>query len=51
VLPVFAARAAETTLTVDDPDEEISAARWFADLPEDTRDREELLAWRDRTLF
>jgi 8-oxo-dGTP diphosphatase len=51
VLPLFAARAAETTLTVDDPDDEISAARWFYDLPEDTRDREELLAWRDRTLF
>lgn len=51
VLPVFAAAAEETTLSVRDPDGEISAARWFPfeDLPADTRDRADLLAWRDRT--
>ena len=50
VLPIFEAAAPATDLTVEDPDDEISAARWFADLPEDTRDREQLLAWRDRRL-
>lgn len=50
VLPVFAARAETTDPTVEDPDGEISAARWFADLPKDTRDREDLLAWRERAL-
>jgi 8-oxo-dGTP diphosphatase len=49
VLPVFAARS-EDAPTVADPDGEISAARWFDDLPADTRDREELLAWRERAL-
>lgn len=48
VLPVFAARAAETDTEVRDPDDEISEARWFADLPPDTRDREDIQAWRDR---
>lgn len=50
VLPVFAAKAIETEPKVNDPDDEISAARWFRDLPEDTRDREHILAWRERTL-
>ena len=50
VLPVFAARAETTETAIDDPDGEISAARWFAELPPDTRDREELLAWRERAL-
>ena len=50
VMPVFAARAETTTPEVADPDEEISEARWFDDLPEDTRDREDLLAWRKRVL-
>lgn len=50
VLPVFAARAETTELEVRDPDGEISDARWFTDLPEDTRDRAELLTWRDRAL-
>lgn len=50
VLPVFAARAAETDPEVRDPDGEISAARWFRDLPEDTRDREDILAWREHAL-
>ena len=47
VLPVFEATADETALSIDDPDGEISAARWFDELPEDTRDREELLRWRE----
>ncbi|MFB6141832.1 MAG: NUDIX hydrolase [Halorientalis sp.] len=50
VLPVFAAAAESTDVAVRDPDDEISEARWFRDLPEDTRDREEILAWRDRAL-
>ena len=51
VLPVFAARAADgATPTADDPDGEISEARWFDTLPDDTRDRADLRAWRERTL-
>lgn len=50
VLPVFAARAETTDPVVNDPDGEISAARWFAELPPDTRDRDQLLAWRERAL-
>jgi 8-oxo-dGTP diphosphatase len=50
VLPVFAAAAETVDLAVDDPDGEISAASWFpfSDLPSDTRDRADLLAWRER---
>jgi 8-oxo-dGTP diphosphatase len=46
LLPVFAASAESTATTVADPDEEISAARWFepSELPADTRDREDLIA-------
>lgn len=50
VLPVFEAQALTTEPEVRDPDEEISDARWFARLPQDTRDREDLLAWRDAAL-
>lgn len=50
VLPIFAAEAESTRITISDPDDEISAARWFADPPEDTRDREDILAWRERVL-
>ncbi|MFB6179601.1 MAG: NUDIX hydrolase [Halorientalis sp.] len=46
VLPVFEGRARSTDLAIDDPDEEIADARWFDDLPADTRDREELRQWR-----
>jgi 8-oxo-dGTP diphosphatase len=49
VMPVFGARAAETTLDVSDPDGEITDARWFDALPEDTRDRGHLREWRQRT--
>jgi len=49
VLPIFEAEVpADGTPEADDPDGEISAARWFEELPADTRDREQLLAWRDR---
>lgn len=50
LIPVFEARAESVDPVVDDPDGEISAARWFARLPEDTRDRDDLLAWRERVL-
>jgi len=50
VLPLFEARAETAAPTVADPDGEITDARWFDDLPEDTRDREDLLAWRERAL-
>jgi ADP-ribose pyrophosphatase YjhB (NUDIX family) len=47
VLPVFAAEPVGTDLSVEDPDDEISDARWFPadDLPADTRDREHILDW------
>lgn len=48
VMPVFQAQALTTTPSVDDPDGEISEARWFDELPEDTRDRADLVAWRER---
>ncbi len=48
VMPVFRAAAGAGTAepTVADPDDEIVAARWFAPeaVPEDTRDREDVLA-------
>ncbi|MFB6118944.1 NUDIX domain-containing protein [Halosegnis sp.] len=49
VMPVFAA-AATGEPSVADPDGEISEARWFEELPADTRDRADLLRWRDRYL-
>ncbi|WP_302082866.1 NUDIX hydrolase [Salinibaculum rarum] len=50
VLPVFEATVHRESddPTVADPDDEITAAQWFSDLPEDTRDREQLRRWRDR---
>jgi len=48
VMPVYAARAPSATPEAADPDGEITAAGWFRELPEDTRDREDLLAWRRR---
>jgi 8-oxo-dGTP diphosphatase len=50
VLPVFAARANTVETDVCDPDGEISEARWFTDLPDDTRDRDDLLTWRTSAL-
>lgn len=50
VIPVYAAEASTRELSVDDPDEEITAAEWFDELPRDTRDREHLQAWREREL-
>ncbi len=46
VLPVYEAAAGSSDLTVSDPDGEITAARWFDELPDDTRDREQLREWR-----
>lgn len=50
VLPVFQACARSTELEVRDPDGEISDARWFEELPEDTRDRAEIAEWREKRL-
>jgi 8-oxo-dGTP diphosphatase len=53
VLPVFAAEATETdpdALDVSDPDGEISSAKWFDTLPEDTRDRAAVEQWREQAL-
>ncbi len=52
ILPIFEAAvdSMAITPTADDPDGEISDAQWFGDLPEDTRDREQLLTWRRRDL-
>jgi len=45
VLPVFAGVADGADPEVCDPDDEISAAAWFEDLPRDTRDRAVLQDW------
>lgn len=46
VVPVYAAEARGADLEVTDPDGEISDARWFQELPPDTRDREHIREWR-----
>ena len=50
VLPIYEAHAAETTLTVEDPDGEITDAGWYESLPDDTRDRDVLARWCERNL-
>lgn len=50
VLPLFEVETEPIEPTVDDPDDEITKARWFDDLPEDTRDREQLERWRNERL-
>lgn len=50
VLPIFVAKANTTETNICDPDDEISKARWFTELPEDTRDRDDLITWRTRAL-
>jgi len=50
VLPVFAARAEPVEPEVLDPDDEISAADWFGELPPDTRDRPVLASWLEDRL-
>ena len=50
VMPVFEARTTATDPSVADPDQEISDARFFQELPDDTRDREQLQQWRTRRL-
>jgi len=49
-LPIYEARANETSLTVEDPDAEITDADWFESLPEETRDRDVLTQWYERKL-
>ncbi len=51
ILPVFQARAETTTPTVRDPDGEITDATWFGKLPENTRDREQLVAWQENEFY
>lgn len=46
ILPVFRAVAASTDCHADDPDDEITAAKWFHSLPENTRDREYIQAYQ-----
>lgn len=46
VLPIYEGEATSTSLTVDDPDGEITDAGWFGSLPEDTRDRDVLAEWK-----
>lgn len=48
LLPVFAAEARTEEPSVADPDDEITDVAWFDELPADTRDRSDLLAWRER---
>lgn len=50
VLPVFEARADGADPTAADPEDEISAAEWFDDLPEDTRDRRWINRWREQRM-
>lgn len=45
VVPVFVAEADAVAPEVVDPDDEISRAAWFEDLPPDTRDRDLIQAW------
>jgi 8-oxo-dGTP pyrophosphatase MutT (NUDIX family) len=45
IMPIFAARTTAADPEVRDPDDEISRAAWFGDLPEDTRDRSVLAEW------
>lgn len=48
VLPIFERQVREQREpSIQDPDDEISAAEWFAELPPDTRDREQLQRWRE----
>jgi len=46
VLPIFEGEAESTDPEVCDPDGEITDARWFDELPENTRDRSVLREWR-----
>lgn len=46
VLPIYQASAMDTELSIADPDGEIIDAKWFDELPEDARDRDQLRRWR-----
>lgn len=47
ILPLFAAEAEAGDPTVEDPDDEITAADWFGEFPPETRDRDQLRRWRE----
>lgn len=48
VMPIFEAQARNERTVIDDPDGEISDARWFTTVPPDSRDRPYLNAWREK---
>ena len=50
VLPIFEATASDPNPSATDPEDEISAADWFDDLPRDTRDRGRIRHWREEQL-
>ncbi|PSP27969.1 NUDIX hydrolase [Halobacteriales archaeon QH_2_65_14] len=50
VLPLFEAETENRAPRVKDPDGEITAAKWFDELPANTRDREQVRRWRKRRL-
>jgi len=50
VLPLYQVQADSTEPTTEDPDGEITEARWFDELPADTRDRAQLERWRENAL-
>jgi 8-oxo-dGTP pyrophosphatase MutT (NUDIX family) len=50
VLPLYQVETAREEPVVADPDGEITDARWFDELPADTRDRAQLKRWRESSL-
>lgn len=50
IIPVYAAAGEPIEPTVSDPDDEVTDAKWFKSLPEDTRDREHIQSWRQEHL-
>lgn len=46
IMPIFQARALGDDPEINDPDGEISDAKWFDTFPPETRDRQYLEAWR-----
>lgn len=51
VLPIYEAHAETTALSVEDPDGEITDARWVRTFPDDTRDRAVLEEWCTRNVW
>ncbi|MDR5673003.1 NUDIX domain-containing protein [Halalkaliarchaeum sp. AArc-GB] len=48
VMPIFEAQGRDEQPEIDDPDGEISDARWFTTAPPESRDRPYLNAWRQK---